>query len=161
MADPIIGKVAAIENNYSVVINRGSNHNVKNGMIFTIEDPRGKEIPDPDEPEEIIGYLPVEKIKVKVFDVQERLCRAETYNLAKPARPETAYEAAARELLADYRRSSVFDISRMVYPALPGEADAKLQQALHMLQLSAATRSADERPAVVEVNVGDVARQVS
>lgn len=160
MTEPIMGKVAAIENNYSVVINRGANHSVKKGMIFVIEDPKGKEVPDPDNPDDIIGYLPVEKIKVKVFDVQEKLCRAETFNRARP--PETAYESAARELLDEYRRSTRFDISRMAgLPVYPGSnPDAKLQQALHLLQLNAAARSSDERPAVVEVNIGDIARQV-
>lgn len=157
MAEPISGKVAAIENNYSVVINRGSNHQVKKGMIFVIEDSKGKEIPDPDDPNEILGYLPVEKIRVKVFDVQEKFCRAETFIRVKP---ESAYEAAARELLNEYRQRSAFDITKMAYPSIPGESNAKLQQALDMLRLSAATRTADERPAVVEVNVGDIARQV-
>lgn len=156
MTELITGKVAAIENNYRVVINRGSDHNVKKEMVFAIEDPKGKEIPDPDNPDDIIGYLPVEKIRVRVFDVQEKLCRAETFVRVKP---ESPYESVARELLDEYRRSTRFDISRLGLP-LGTDPNAKLQQALHMLQLSAATRSADERPAVVEVNVGDIARQV-
>ncbi|GJO06491.1 hypothetical protein [Mycobacterium marinum] len=158
MAEPIVGKVAAIESDYSVVINRGANDNVKKGMIFAIEDPKGREIRDPDS-DELLGHLPVGKIKVKVFDVQDRFCRAETFNRVKA---ETAYEVAARELLNEYRHKRTFrDIASFAYPNLPGEADAKLRQALQLLQLSAAERSAAERPAVVEVNVGDVARQAS
>ncbi|MGV0774539.1 hypothetical protein [Mycolicibacterium smegmatis] len=159
MAEPISGKVAAIENNYSVVINRGSKHEVKNGMIFLIEDPQGQEIPDPDDPNEILGYLPVAKIRVKVFDVQEKFCRAETFVRVKP---ETAYEQVARELLDEYRTSRRWsDLRSLTMPYQgPNDAQAKLQQALHLLQVGAATRSGDERPAVVEVNVGDIARQV-
>ena len=74
-------------------------------------------------------------------------------------KPESAYEAAARELLNEYRQRSGFDITRMAYPSF-GDPNAKLQQALDTLRLSAGTRSADERPAVVEVNVGDIARLV-
>lgn len=159
MPDPITGKVAAIENNYSVVINRGSKDHVKKGMIFVIEDPEGQEIRDPDN-DELLGHLPVEKIKVRVFDVQEKFCRAETFIRVKP---ETPYEAAARELIAEYRSKRAFpDITSMAYPfRTPPDAEAKLQQALRLLQIGAADRSADERPAVVEVNVGDVAREAS
>jgi hypothetical protein len=160
MAEPISGKVAAIENNYRVVINRGSNDAVKKGMIFAIEDPKGQEIRDPDNDDEILGYLPVQKIKVRVFDVQEKFCRAETFVRVKP---ETAYEVAARELLDEYRRTR--DIPSMTSPMYmwrtPPEAQAKLQQALHLLQIGAANRTTDERPAVVEVSVGDIARQTN
>src|SRR4051812_49227570 len=114
MAETITGKGAAIENNYSVVIKRGSNHKGKKGMIFLNENPKGKEIPDPDDPNEILGYLPVEKIKVKVFDVQEKFCRAETFIRVKP---ESAYEAVARELLDEYRSKRAFpDLKSLVYP---------------------------------------------
>jgi hypothetical protein len=159
MASPITGKVAAIEDNYSVVINRGSVHNVKKGMIFVIEDPKGKEIVDPDDPEEILGHLPVEKIKVKVSAVLEKLCRAETFVRVKP---ESAYETAARELLNEYRMLRNFPAPhQMGYPfRTPPEAEAKLQQALRFLQMGGADRATDERPAVVEVNIGDIARQV-
>ncbi|WP_142270985.1 hypothetical protein [Mycobacterium sp. AT1] len=158
MSDPITGKVAAIENNYSVVINRGSNDQVKKGMTFVIEDPKGKEIRDPDNTDEILGYLPVEKIKVKVFDVQEKLCRAETF---VRVRPETPYEAAARELLEEYRAESRLDMPRPSYLTfLGGGSDAKLRQALELLRVGAASRTGDKRPAVVEVNVGDTARQI-
>lgn len=159
MAEQISGKVAAIENNYGVVINRGSKDNVKKGMVFVIEDPKGQEIRDPDNPDDVLGHLPVEKIKVKVFDVQERLCRAETFNRARS--PESPYETAARQLLDDYQRQSALDFTKMFRPAgSPLDPDGKLRQALQLLQLGAATRTANERPAVVEVNVGDVAREV-
>jgi hypothetical protein len=159
MSDPITGKVAAIENNYSVVINRGATHHVKKGMVFVIEDPQGKEVRDPDNPDEILDYLPVEKIKVKVFEVREKICRAETYIRVKP---ETPYETAARELMSEYRNLRDFpSINQMGYPFRSSpEAQAKLQQALHFLQMGAVERSSDERPAVVEVNVGDIARQI-
>lgn len=155
MTTSIIGKVAALEDNYRVVINRGSEHGVKEGMIFVIEDPKGKEVRDPDT-DEFLTYLPIEKIKVKVFDVQKNFCRAETFIRV---RPESAYETAARELIQEYKQRSIFDISRIAYTGSPIDRDAKLQQALNLLHLAAADRSHDERPAVVEVNVGDNARQ--
>ncbi|WP_149448469.1 hypothetical protein [Mycolicibacterium sp. P9-22] len=157
MSTAIVGKVAALEDNYRVVINRGAEHGVKGGMIFVIEDPEGKEVRDPDS-NEFLTYLPIEKIKVKVFEVKEKFCRAETFIRVKP---ESAYEAAARELIKEYKQRSIFDIGRMAYPGSNIDRDAKLQQALHLLQLGAADRSDDERPAVVEVNVGDTARQAN
>jgi len=164
MAELISGKIAAIESNYGVVINRGSKDGVKKGMTFVIEDPKGRQIVDPDDPNDTLGYLPVEKIKVKVFDVQPRLCRAETFDRVHS---ETAYEAIARELLADYqqirnRPSLPTNLTAFANPfGTEREAQAKLQQALSLLQKSAAESGSEQRQAVVEVNVGDIARQVN
>lgn len=162
MAELITGKVAAIEDKYSVVINRGSIHNVREGMVFAIEDPKGREIVDPDDPNVTLGHLPVEKIRVRVTSVLEKMCRAETFVRVKP---ESAYETAAKELLNEYRNRRNHPLPHeMAYGfglRTPPETEAKLQQALRFLQMDAAHKGAEERRAVVEVNVGDIARQIN
>jgi hypothetical protein len=157
MTEPIVGKVAAIENNFNLVINRGSNHGVKPGMIFVIEDPQGKEIRDP-ENDEFLGYIPVEKIRVKVFEVQEKFSRAATFVRVLGY---STYEEAARQLLAEYR-ARPFNVGEyMNNPFRLDDSRMKLEAALELLRLNAqrADQNPDEPPTVVEVNVGDIARQ--
>ena len=158
MTEPIVGKVAAIENNFNLVINRGSNHGVKSGMIFVIEDPQGKEIRDPED-DEFLGYIPVEKINVKIFDVQEKFSRATTFVRVLG---HSTYEEAARQLLAEYR-TRPFNVGDYAYnPFRIDDSRMKLEAALEMLRLNAqrAEQNPNELPTVVEVNVGDIARQL-
>ncbi|WP_156771899.1 hypothetical protein [Mycobacterium sp. 1245805.9] len=157
MTEPIVGKVAAIENNFNLVINRGSNHGVKSGMIFAIEDPQGKEIRDP-ESDELLGYVPTEKIKVKVFEVQEKLSRATTFVRVLGY---STYEDAARQLLAEYRSRPVNIADHLYNPFRVDDSRMKLEAALELLRLNAQRpeQKVNELPTVVEVNIGDVARQ--
>ena len=80
--EPIRGSVARVLSSREVAINRGSDHGVKVGMIFKILSQKGSEITDPDTDEEL-GSVELEKIRVKVTDVQERIAVASTYRSHK------------------------------------------------------------------------------
>lgn len=73
----IRGKVAKILSGRELVINRGSKQGVTAGMKFQIIEP---EIPiqDPDS-KKSLGVIQREKIKVKVVDVFDEFCIAQTY----------------------------------------------------------------------------------
>ena len=76
-------KVAEIVSKYSVAVNRGSVNGVQKDMHIWIAD---RPIIDPDT-DETLGF--VEKLELKVVEVHERYCLAET--ISKP-RPQTPLE---------------------------------------------------------------------
>jgi hypothetical protein len=73
----IEGKVAAILNERDLIINRGSDADVKEGMKFKVTGEE-KPITDPDTGE-ILGNLPLEKIRVKIVEVQTKYSVGKTY----------------------------------------------------------------------------------
>ena len=73
----IEGKVAKIINRRQLVINRGSEHGVEQGMKFVVIDDF-EEILDPDT-QESLGAIQREKIRVRVVEVQKSLAIASTY----------------------------------------------------------------------------------
>ena len=77
MSDLIKGKVAAILNSRELVINKGDEDGVKDGMKFKILD-RIAEIFDPDT-KKILGRVQREKIRVKIVEVKEKLSIGRTY----------------------------------------------------------------------------------
>ena len=79
---PLRGRVARILNSRELVINIGSNHGVKIGMLFDVLDPKGEDIVDPDSGE-ILGSVKRPKVRVKIIKVQERLSIASTYRKKK------------------------------------------------------------------------------
>jgi hypothetical protein len=86
MGEPNEGSVARVEDQYTLIINRGSEHGVKPDMVFAVLAERGDPIIDP-ENGEAIGELPIEKLRVKVFDVQPKYSRAATFRTFAPATP--------------------------------------------------------------------------
>lgn len=72
------GLVAEILDARSVVINRGSEHGVIEGMRFAILNPRGQDIRDP-ETGERLGAVEISKTVVKVVRVQPKLSVARTF----------------------------------------------------------------------------------
>ena len=80
--DPIRGKVARVLNAREVAINVGSGDGVEVGMIFKILSAKGSQITDPDT-EEILGSVELEKTRVQVIMVQERIAVASTYRSKK------------------------------------------------------------------------------
>ncbi|WP_145013371.1 hypothetical protein [Mycobacterium marseillense] len=76
--EPITGLVARVISNTKLVINRGREHGVQLGQIYIVQSREGEAIADP-ENNEIIGVLPVEKVRVKVTEVYDRMAVAETY----------------------------------------------------------------------------------
>ena len=81
-ADPIRGKVARVLNAREVAINVGSRDGVEVGMIFKILSTKGSQITDPDT-EDLLGSVELEKTRVKVIMVQERIAVASTYRSKK------------------------------------------------------------------------------
>ncbi|WP_431237275.1 hypothetical protein ACQ86B_21040 [Mycolicibacterium aichiense] len=74
----ITGQVALVEDDYTLVINRGSDAGVRPGMIFAVHSTSGPVITDPESGREL-GRLSREKLRVRVFDVQPLFARAHTF----------------------------------------------------------------------------------
>lgn len=72
------GQVALIEDDYTLVINRGAEAGVTVGMIFSVHSGAPRVITDPESGREL-GRLSREKLRVRVFDVQPLFARAHTF----------------------------------------------------------------------------------
>lgn len=78
MTEPIVsGQVALIEDDYTLIINRGSQAGVTPGMVFAVHSDSDQMITDPESGREL-GRLTREKLRVRVFDVQPLFARAHT-----------------------------------------------------------------------------------
>lgn len=75
---PVEGKIAHIVNNTTAIINRGTKDDVRVGDVFAVLSDEVEEVKDPDSGD-IIGELPLEKIRLKVTSVDERMSTLETY----------------------------------------------------------------------------------
>jgi hypothetical protein len=71
------GKIARILDEFTVVLNIGSRHGVKEGQVYLIYE-EGEPIPDPDNPSETLGTLEIPKGRVKVTNVQENISLAKS-----------------------------------------------------------------------------------
>lgn len=76
--DTISGHVALVEDDYTLVINRGAQAGVTAGMIFAVHSDSVQMITDPESGREL-GRLTREKLRVRVFDVHPLFCRAHTF----------------------------------------------------------------------------------
>jgi hypothetical protein len=74
----VTGRVALVEDDYTLVINRGAEAGVALGMVFAVYSGPGRVITDPDTGREL-GRLNREKLRVRVFDVQPLFARAHTF----------------------------------------------------------------------------------
>ncbi len=74
----ITGQVALVEDDYTLVINRGTEAGVVAGMVFAVSAGAGQVITDPESGREL-GRLSREKLRVRVFDVQPLFARAHTF----------------------------------------------------------------------------------
>jgi hypothetical protein len=70
--------VALVEDDYTLVINRGAEAGVTTGMVFAVQSGAGSVITDPESGREL-GRLSREKLRVRVFDVQPLFARAHTF----------------------------------------------------------------------------------
>jgi hypothetical protein len=75
--ESIKGKVAAIKDEYTIIINKGSENGVEEDMRFMIYE-EGEEIIDPDT-KNSLGKLEYLKAKVKVKYASDKFAWAETY----------------------------------------------------------------------------------
>ena len=77
------GKVAKILGNNEIVINRGRNEGVRQGMLFEVFAPEGEEVWDPDTGE-TLGTVEDVKAHAEVTEVKERLAVARLLNTNAP-----------------------------------------------------------------------------
>ncbi|MEV0673911.1 hypothetical protein [Mycobacterium sp. NPDC050441] len=79
MTEPTLsGQVALIEDDYTLVINRGAEAGVTPGMVFAVQSESDQVITDPESGREL-GRLTREKLRVRVFDVHPLYSRAHTF----------------------------------------------------------------------------------
>ncbi|MCX2933056.1 hypothetical protein ORI20_22550 [Mycobacterium sp. CVI_P3] len=76
--EAIVGQVALIEDDHTLVINRGTEAGVAVGMVFAVSSRTGPVVTDPETGREL-GRLSREKLRVRVFDVQPLFARAHTF----------------------------------------------------------------------------------
>lgn len=74
----VAGQVALVEDDYTLVINRGAEAGVVAGMVFAVQSGDGDVITDPESGRQL-GRLSREKLRVRVFDVQPLFARAHTF----------------------------------------------------------------------------------
>ena len=72
------GHVALVEDDYTLVINRGAEAGVTPGMVFAVYSDVGQVITDPESGREL-GRLRCEELRVRVFDVHPLFARAHTF----------------------------------------------------------------------------------
>lgn len=77
-APKLTGQVAFVEDDYTLVINRGAEAGVTPGMVFAVYSDAGQVITDPESGREL-GRLRREELRVRVFDVQPLFARAHTF----------------------------------------------------------------------------------
>lgn len=73
----ITGQVALVEDDHTLVINRGTEAGVRVGMVFAVHSSEGPLITDPESGRQL-GRLSREKVRVRVFDAQPLFARAHT-----------------------------------------------------------------------------------
>lgn len=78
MSASVTGQVALVEDDYTLVINRGADAGVTPGMVFAVYSGVGRVVTDPETGQEL-GLLHREKLRVRVFDVQPLFARAHTF----------------------------------------------------------------------------------
>ena len=149
----ITGLVALVEDEFTLVINKGAQAGVVPGMIFAVFTDDGRLVTDPETGREL-GRLSEEKLRVKIFDVRELFARAETYStgVQRPAGP--AYVNAD----ADYSRSYGTPIfADAPVPIFDGMAElARFAGDTLVADLPAIATSGE----IVTVNVGDTVELV-
>ena len=77
MTDRITGKVARVTSDRELIINRGAEHGVTEGMVFRVKG-SPVEIVDPDTGD-AIGNVSRVKVLVRVDEVDEKFCIARTF----------------------------------------------------------------------------------
>lgn len=77
-SERVRGFVAQILDSQTLVINRGAEHGVIEGMRFAVLNRQGQEISDP-ETGEPLGSVDIDKTIVKVVRIQEKLSVAKTF----------------------------------------------------------------------------------
>ena len=74
--EPIRGKIASIVTKKSVIINRGTQDGVEEGMLFAVQLEIGR-VEDPDDPANIMEGLSFPKARIEVTTVYDRMSYCE------------------------------------------------------------------------------------
>lgn len=147
MTERIVGKVARINSDRELILNRGSKHGVVKGTVFYI---KGEpiEVPDPDT-KEILGVVSPIKVVVEVHEVGDGFCIARTFRTRRiqisPAEP-------GGELYGLAGRSTM---SRYLQPPKPAKFETKVETLRSDPQKG---EHINESESVVQV--GDIAESV-
>jgi hypothetical protein len=99
MTKPITGKVARVITEHHLALNIGSDHGVVKGMRFSVYSP-DTPVFDPDTHEEL-GRVSFEKGKVEIYEVFEKYCLAQTYELEKVLPYPTLFMPSVKKLPVD------------------------------------------------------------
>jgi hypothetical protein len=178
VSDIIVGSVARVEDPSTLIINRGSSHGVTVGMEFAVMADEGDPIVDP-ETNEVIGDLPTEKLRVRVFDVHEKYARAETFREYQP--PPSALPSLASALqgpnypgmreLAGFKDALGADFAKQFLKSEAFESSSMGSLLRYQMenprpvrqQIANANRNAPVQAPLrreVTVNIGDKVRQI-
>lgn len=146
MSDRIVGKVARVNSDRELILNRGSRDGVTKGTVFYI---KGEpiEVPDPDT-KEIIGVISPIKVVVQVYEVGDGFCIARTF---RTRRVQVDAGEPAGELFG--RVGS--PLSRMLQPPKPPKFETKVET---LRADPTEGQYIDESDSVVQV--GDIAESV-
>lgn len=108
MVDLIEGRVAEVLNSRDLVINRGEENGVEQGMVFEILAPQGQDIRDP-ETDEVLGSVGRPKVVVKVVEVEAKLAVARTFKSRRRNVGGTDINQQWRRLLEPPRYVTEYD----------------------------------------------------
>ena len=83
MSDIVIeGRVAQILNARELVLNKGAENGVKEGMIFAVMSQNAMEIKDP-ETGQLLDVIDREKVRVKVSEIRDKITICRTFKTKK------------------------------------------------------------------------------
>lgn len=77
--DLIRGKVAQVVSDREVILNKGQNDGIREGMYFHLLERESVDITDPDNPDNVLGTVRKVKLAVEAVEVTERLTLARTF----------------------------------------------------------------------------------
>lgn len=162
----IEGSVARVEDQSTVIINRGSEHGVTPQMLFAVMADDGDPLIDPETGREI-GRLPSEALRVKVFDVRPEYSQARP--LRRASEPKVAHSRVTaprppRRDVADVADARSPEMLKRIAGARPhgttSRAEALPTRGTADMILSGTLPQDDPQPEVT-VDIGAKVRQVA
>lgn len=148
MSSPIVGKVARINSDRELIINRGSDDGVEAGMLFRVKDDP-VEVVDPDSGETLGQVNPV-KVVVRVAEVSQKFCIARTY---RSKRVQVSEGRKASPLYSVMRGGALADA---LQPPVPAQYETRIET---LRRDPIAGEPLDDFDSVV--SVGDVVEQAT
>jgi hypothetical protein len=159
------GSVARVEDQYTLIINRGSEHGAKLEMVFAVLADGGDQILDP-ETGNVIGELPTEKLRVKVVDVQPKYSRAVTFRTFTPAKVEYPALTGFARTSSDSEIAGAGDVGTFdsFDESISKMLETELAESIPTREKIANAKSTTQQDAAVRphvsIDIGDRVRQV-